>query len=392
MSRRRVLIVHPYLHPAGGSEAVGAWMIDALQDSFDVTLLTWSRPDFDALNRWYGTLIRASDVSVHVVPAAMRRIVDAAPVWLGLLRYALVTRAARREASGYDLVICADNEAVFGRPIIQYIHYPRFLRPRPRGDVRWYHRVPGALKAYYTACAWLVPGTAEEMARNVTLVNSSWTADRTRALYPTADIRVVYPPVTTDFPDVPWDAREPGFFCLGRFASQKETAKVIDILAAVRRVVPEIRLHLAGARTSRAAFRHLARLVRPHQSWIQVHDNLSRIQLSALIARQRYGIHGMPEEHFGIGPAEMVRAGCIVFLPDGGGQVEIVSRDDRLLYRTHEEAVAKIVRVLTDADEQTSLRRTLARSAGAFSVEQFVRSIREVADRCLVDRQPQALP
>ena len=35
-------------------------------------------------------------------------------------------------------------------------------------------------------------------------------------------------------------------------------------------------------------------------------------------------LHGMREEHFGMAPAEMARAGVIVWVPNGGGQMEIV--------------------------------------------------------------------
>jgi glycosyltransferase involved in cell wall biosynthesis len=379
--RRRVLILHPHLAPAGGSEAVAAWMIQALKDSWDVAIHTWAPPDFDAINRWYGTSIRSSEVEVHVVPRAARRIVDIAPTWLGLLRYAILIRAVRRGGPSADAFISAENEAALGWPIIQYVHYPRFLRPRPKADLRWYHGIPGVANAYYWMCDLIVGPPADDMARSVTLVNSAWTAERMRAAYPSADITVVHPPVASDFPEIDWDRREQGFVCMGRLAEEKEAGTVIDILSAVRRVVPGIRLHFAGGRTTAAAFRRLLRLVKPHRSWIEIHEALSRTALSSLVAGQRYGIHGMPEEHFGIGPAEMVRAGCVVFLPAGGGQVEIVGGEPRLLYRTRDEAVEKIVRVLTDPGEQTRLRSELARHATAFSTERFVTSMREIADR-----------
>ena len=89
----------------------------------------------------------------------------------------------------------------------------------------------------------------------------------------------------------------------------------------------------------------------------------------------RYGIHGMREEHFGMAPAEMVRAGCIVWVPDGGGQVEIVG-DARLTYGSIEEGVAKITRTLGDAEEQTRLRQHLAARAPLFSAERFMQQVR----------------
>ena len=64
----------------------------------------------------------------------------------------------------------------------------------------------------------------------------------------------------------------------------------------------------------------------------------------------------MREEHFGMAPAEMVRAGMIVWVPNGGGQVEIVGNDPRLVYESDEQAIDQIVQVLGNPDEQRRLR------------------------------------
>jgi len=243
------------------------------------------------------------------------------------------------------------------------------------------------LAVYYAACARVMGGSVSEIARNVTLANSAWTAERMRALCPEVDVSVVHPPVLADFPDVPWARRENGFVCIGRIAGEKQLDRVVSILAAVRPAVPDVHLHVIGSRGGRADYRRFMRLARHHRQWVHVSEDLSRAELAELVARHRYGIHGMQEEHFGIAPAEMTRAGCIVFLPAGGGQVEIVGGDDRLLYSQPDEAVAKIVQVLTHAEDQASLRTYLAGRAGLFSAERFVGSIREV-----VHRFPDPLP
>jgi hypothetical protein len=49
-----------------------------------------------------------------------------------------------------------------------------------------------------------------------------------------------------------------------------------------------------------------------------------------------------------------------------------------LLYGTIEEAVAKIVRVMTNPDEQASLCDYLDSRKGLFSTEQFICRIREI--------------
>jgi glycosyltransferase involved in cell wall biosynthesis len=96
------------------------------------------------------------------------------------------------------------------------------------------------------------------------------------------------------------------------------------------------------------------------------------------VSRHRYGIHGRTEEHFGIAVAELMRGGCLVFIPRGGGQVEIVEGDERLLYATAEEAAEKIIQVMSDRDLQQVLRTHLASKKDLFSTEQFMRRFQEL--------------
>src|SRR5262249_38798550 len=155
-----------------------------------------------------------------------------------------------------------------------------------------------------------------------------------------------------DFPAIPWQDREDGFVCIGRISPEKELEKIIAILAAVRGRGQKVHLHIIGSPDNPRYYRRILRLVRANASWVFLNEGLSRDQLVRLISVHRYGIHGMREEHFGMAVAEMVRAGCIVFVPRGGGQVEIVRGEDRLLYKTPAEAITKIGRVMDNVDEQ----------------------------------------
>jgi len=136
-----------------------------------------------------------------------------------------------------------------------------------------------------------------------------------------------------------------------------------------------VRLHLVGTNDDARYYRRIVERIRAAGDWVQLHENLSRAELATLVGGVRYGIHGMREEHFGMAPAEMVRAGCIVWVPAGGGQVEIVG-DARLTYGSIEEGVAKITRTLGDAEEQTRLRQHLAARAPLFSAERFMQQVR----------------
>ena len=69
----------------------------------------------------------------------------------------------------------------------------------------------------------------ERMKQTVTLVNSNWTGCRVREIYG-MPARTVYPPVPGTFPDIPWERREDGFVCIGRFDPGKRLEFVADVL------------------------------------------------------------------------------------------------------------------------------------------------------------------
>src|SRR5262245_40144114 len=353
-------------------------MLQALKDDYEVTLYTWWPVDVEAINRFWGTSIRAADFHTTRVPDWLRRLVDAPPLPLAMLRTAVMLNSVRRRLAGFDIAVTANNEADFGTVGVQYVHYPWNMFPRPAVDLRWYH-FGFLLAPYYRLCVGLSGFSADSMRRNLSLVTSGGTGRQAWMRYKIAS-RTVYPPVTNQASSVPWEARASEFICVGRIAPEKEIERVLDIFAGVRAAFPAVRLHVVGTADHPRYYRRIASRIRAAGGWIQLHENLSRDELNALTGRVRYGIHGMREEHFGMAPAEMVRAGCIVWVPDGGGQVEIVG-DPRLTYATIEAAVTKITATLRDDAEQARLRAHLATRAPLFTTERFMQQVRAaVAD------------
>jgi alpha-1,2-mannosyltransferase len=95
-----------------------------------------------------------------------------------------------------------------------------------------------------------------------------------------------------------------------------------------------------------------------------------------IIARHRYGIHAMVDEHFGIAVAEFQRAGCIPFVHRSGGPMEIAGFDDRLMFENSSEAAAKISRVLGNEDLQRELAAQANTRAARYTSETFMQDIR----------------
>jgi glycosyltransferase involved in cell wall biosynthesis len=375
MTRRpRVLLVQRALAPPSGAAGVAAWMVQALKDDYAVTLLGWRRPDLSALNRFFGTTLGPGDLAVTLPPAPLRALLASIPAPAYLLRTAILLRLAKRRAGDFDVLLTGDNEADFGPRGVQYINYPWDLLPRPALEARWYHG-RALVAAYRELCIRLAEFSDDRMRKTPALVSSDYVGRLVGQRYGVVP-RTLYPPVMGGFPAVPWEARDPAFLCVGRIAPDKQLDRVIDVLARVRAEIPSVRLRIAGTPEGAYAERIAAR-ARAEGDWVTLTSGLSREALAALMARHRYGIHGHLNEHYGMVVAEMIHAGCVVWVPNDGGQVEIVG-DRRLCYDTVEGAAAAIVRTLRDPREEAELRGHLAEQARRFSTETFVREFREV--------------
>jgi glycosyltransferase involved in cell wall biosynthesis len=383
---KKVLLVQPSLEPLGGGNAVAVWIIEALKRENSVSVLTWAPVSVAAINRFFGTSLVSSDFSVYCAPRLIRGLIELDPDPHSLQRFSLLMRLCKRMKDDYDVVITANGEADLGCRGIQYVHYPWFPRFEPICqqfvDLPWYQRLWGIVRGQYRPWMEISGYSFERMKKNLTLVNSDWTGIKCRESYG-IETTTVYPPVPGLFPDVPWEEREDGFVCIGRISGEKRLEKIIDILSEIRlRGGKDIHLHIIGTPGhDMDYYRQVVKKVRENASWVFLNENLSREELVNLVSKHRYGIHAMHGEHFGIAVAEMVKAGCIVFVPSEGGQIEIVGGDERLMYETAEEAVEKILCVMNNSDKQASLRDYLSSRKGLFSAEAFVCRIREIVRR-----------
>lgn len=376
---KRVLLVQPSLQPPGGSNGVAAWILQALVAEHRVTVLSWQPVEIEPINRFFGTHLQRSGFATIEVPRAYRALADHLPVPAHLIKMSLLMRHTRTVSAGFDVVFGVHNETDYGRRGIQYVHYPTYLRPRPTVDLRWYHPPQAGLDLYYAIADRIAGFSIERMKANLTLVNSNWTGEQVSRLLG-VPARTLYPPVVDPAPGLAWEDRRNGFLAVGRISPEKEYERVIAILARVRAQVPGITLTIVGTadrhtRRYRASLEALAQSTGP---WIDIRENLSRDDLRGLMASHRYGIHGMREEHFGMAPAELARAGAIVWVPRGGGQMEIVGNEPALIYGSDDQAVAQIVATLGNALEQRRLRELLAVTTERFSTAHFTQQVRDI--------------
>jgi len=272
------------------------------------------------------------------------------------------------------------NETDFGRRGIQYVHYPTYLRPRPKVDLRWYHGGATTLNLYYAFADRVADFSLDRLKANVTLVNSDWTGRKFRETYGGAT-RTIHPPAAGTFPDVPWENRLDRFVVLGRISPEKEIEKLVKIVEGVRALGHPVRLLLVGILEKRGAGRRygsrILALARDRRAWMEVRLGVDRAELETLVASSRWGLHGMEEEHYGMAVAEMVLAGCVPFVPNGGGPVEIVGDVAELRYASVQDAVAKIDAVRRDPQRLGRVRGALDAQKAHLGADRFMREMRD---------------
>jgi glycosyltransferase involved in cell wall biosynthesis len=378
MNRLRVLITHPRLVRVGGGNAVSAWAIQALSREHDVTLATLDAPDCDALNATFGTHLSLEDFEVRVAPRGYQLLRRCMPTQGALANICLTMRWAQDldRDEHFDVLFSTQDEADFHRRGIQYVHYPWLYMPRPEQELSWYHRVPGTLALYRKACITFARATPAGLRKNVTLANSKFVAARIEASQGTA-AQVIFPPVPGEFEETPWNRRRMAIAAVGRLNPCKRWDMAIEIVEAARRKGHDLAFTLIGHSEIDAYTAHLEAMAAT-RPWFRLLKNVDRARLLAELAGHRYGIHTMPEEHFGIAPAELQRAGCITFVHNSGGPVEIVGGDARLTFDGVEDAAEKIAAAIETPALERELVGQIAERRNWFSTERFCDSIRDV--------------
>ncbi len=386
MGRPRILLLQPSLLPRGGGNGVAVWMVEALKDDHEITLLAWDAVDHERINAYYGTALRPEDLVVRRVPRwpeLLRRMIG---IRGALLQRYLMLRWGRRLAPRFDATLSVNGEVDVGLRAIQYIHFPWGYLPRPDSDLRPIHRIPGLLRLYYRAGACIAPVSAEGIRDNLTLVNSDWTGEKFRQRYGGSPV-TLYPPVAPPAEPWAWEQRDPHvFLAIGRIAPEKNLELAIAILERVRAAGHPVALRLIGGATAGDPYLAKIRCLARERPWVEMREDVSRGELLEHLARARYGLHAMREEHFGIAVAELAAAGCIPFVPRGGGQIEIIGGDESLVYDAADDAAAKIVRVLASPELQARLRGSLQARAACFAWPVFRERFRALVAQFLAAR------
>jgi glycosyltransferase involved in cell wall biosynthesis len=369
---KKIAVFHPYFL-GGGAETVALWILQALQEQYEITLFTIGKIDLESLNIMYGTNL--SNQSVQVI--------NLCPGFLGQISYFLIAnnkemrmlflhlliRTFKKNSHNYDLVLSAYNAMDLGKVGIQYIHMTKVLE-----GTSFYRKISTF--------------SEDQISKNISIANSYYIANRAKEIYG-VDAKVVFPPVVMNIQNIPWSEKENAFICSGRIVKAKEPHRVIKILKLVREQGFDLKLHITGGGGGVYGWKYhhlINMLVEENSSWITLHKNLPYEEYTQLLAKCKYGIH-FKKEPFGISIAEMVKAGAIPFVRSQGGQIEIVGQhNESLLFNTEQEAVDKIIAVLSNPLKQNQLIESLTMQINLFSTHKFMTEISEVVSSYFEDK------
>jgi glycosyltransferase involved in cell wall biosynthesis len=364
---KKIAVFYPYFM-GGGAETVTLWMLQGLVDRYELTVFTLGSINLEKLDSMYGTSLVNRDIKiVKLVPDVISGICHfliANNQEMRMMFIHLVLRMLKNQANNYDLVISGYNAADMGKIGIQYIHWTQVLE-----EGLPIHRKISNF-------------SQESLVQNISIANSNWLRSRSKEIYG-VDAKVVYPPVVMEPQNIPWNQKENTFICSGRIVKAKEPHRVIKILQLVREQGFDIKLHLTGGGGGIYGWKYnnlIHKLVQENSDWITLHENLPYQEYIKLVSECKYGIH-FKREPFGISVAEMVKAGAIPFVKSEGGQIEIVGEHNQgLFFDTEQEAVKKIVDVLSSVDQQNQLIESLANQVDLFSTRRFMSEINGVVN------------
>lgn len=376
----RIAVVHPHISCAGGSESRALWTVQALQDEFDVTLISMGELNIDELNHYYGTNLSTNYLKLIEIP--FPRLIGR---HLSAIRGYPLSRYCRKNAPKYDVMISAYNFMDFGRIGIQFLgdfsfddNIRNLLHPTIKKNFR-FASIRKVLKCPYTILAERLHGdTWERMIGNLTIANSVWSQQLLKERFG-IQAKVIYPPVSEIVNNIAWEKREDGFVMIGRISPEKRHALVIQSIRKLRKKGYDIHLHLVGDvndKVNKKYINDLRCLVGEDESFIHFEGRLSGKMKQLLINRHKYGVSACKNEAFGIAIVEMIKGGCIVFVPNSGGQVEII--DNPLLLFQDADIDQKILNTITSDKDQKSLRKHLLDQSKKFSSQIFMNEVKSL--------------
>ncbi|KAF8932524.1 mannosyltransferase [Dissophora ornata] len=315
-------------------------------------------PRFTLIGQSIGSIILGWEALLRVVP----------DIWIDTMGYAFSYPAARMFG---------------GCQVVAYVHYPAISsdmigrvasRESGHNNAKQVASSPiyTTLKLMYYKFFAILYAIVGAFA-HIVMVNSSWTKGHIDSLWKIKST-VVYPPCDTDaFKDFPLKGRERIVVSVAQFRPEKGHGLQLEAMAQLLKDHPEYRQEKDGGNNAQAVKLVMVGSARDESDQARIKQlkekanelgiqesvmfvvNAPFSELQAWLARSKIGIHGMLDEHFGIGVVEYMAAGLIPVAHNSAGpKMDIVrpynNQPTGYLATTPQEFAEAIEKVLSASD------------------------------------------
>lgn len=376
----KILFVHHNLSIIAGGELFTIYGIDEMlkDPTNEISLLSLYPPDYDEIERITGIRLPADKIRFILAscPKTLRN-----EKRLGNWLMAFLQRHAQKIARNFDVCINGFNEMDFGVRGMQYLHFPSYAPRELLGRYQMVppdslsHRFPKLMKLYAFITHRIGRTNHARMMKNHSWVNSYFMQGVVQEAYGIkADV------FYSAFVDPPekWNKarlRENRVITVGRFRADKSLLEYVDFCAALHRQHPDLTFMIVGKPVDRPYYESVVAKIQELGVPMELKTECSKEELAELLETSRYYLHPKPVEHFGISVLESLCAGCLPFVHQSGGVIEIVPLEE-LQFQNEADLLAKFSRIHRDEELRTDLLKQLAEHGAQFSTENFRRKFR----------------
>ncbi len=364
----------------GGRIAVIIEMISVLNElgvTPDIISLNMNISKEDMESK-YGRSVNFNFIKVG---PTIRKLEELRIVWFNFI--------TRKYLKKYDLVIDSNNTTCLMPkkiPILTYIYYPRKDRVYRRKSIHepdfnmlnCKKKLGRFIDNLLTKPFYLFD-TLYHNRTVTTLSEFSKTAILARYKINPDSIKVIYPPVDLR-PYSPNKKKNNSVASIGRFAPSKRQFTQIQIAEKV----PELFFHIMGfSRLDDPYFLRCQQYISDKKiKNVRLYPSINFSSLKEILESAKYFLHTLTNEPFGITTVQGIAAGCIPVVPNSGGQVEVVPKEE-LRFDSIDQAI-KIFKILFEKNSE-KISTELQTHIKKFDTEHFKRAFKEKLYSSLIE-------
>ena len=378
----RAVVIHHTLNAPGGESTIAIETIESLYElGYEVELVTVQKPNLEDLAKIYGKKIHIGKIK-SLIPFKMN--------YFSLYQRLLMV-IPRLGLKNSDIVINTHGSVIPSMipnsiSCISYLHFPISVLNSSRFD--------HGNKKYQKSVLWNTyfkpyAAIANQLTKralfrsNIILVNSKFTKDVLKIVYPKLDSHVLYPPVDIErfLPAYRSNTKKRQVLIISRFSPEKQIEKAVNVAQMLR----DVKFKIIGSVTpaNQPYFNLLRRKIKDSglENRLSLTPNATNEEMINAMSESMIYLHTMHGEHFGISIVEAMAAGLVPVVPSYGGCTEIVPPEYQ--YSELEEAAKHISKNIDEYNEEKKvmmhdIARQFSSSLFRRGIQQYIKKARSI--------------